>query len=84
MRKRQQDTPAFRAEAVKWVLEHGLPQGEAAKRRAISKGTLANWVMATKGKAGTAAPGARSAAELDAEDAWGRKELAEVRMARDI
>ncbi len=84
MRKLQQYTPEFRAEAVKLVLEQGLSQGEAAKRLAISKGTLANWVVVAKGKAGAAAPGARSAAELEVENARLRKELAEARMERDI
>jgi transposase len=51
---------------------------------AIPKGTLANWVAASKASAGPLAPGARSAAELAIENARLRKELAEARMERDI
>lgn len=41
-------TQEFRAEAVKLVLAQGPTLEEAAKRIAIPKGTLANWVSAAK------------------------------------
>ena len=81
MKKQQRYTPEFRAEAVKLVTEQGLSQKEAAKRLAIPKGTLANWMAASSRPS---APGARSAADLEAENARLRKELAEARMERDI
>jgi len=84
MRKQQRYTPEFRAEAVKLVTEQGLSQHEAAKRLAIPKGTLANWIAATKTSIHPLAPGARSATDLEAENAQLRKELAEARMERDI
>jgi transposase len=84
MKKQQRYTPEFRSEAVKLVSEQGLSQETAAKRLAIPKGTLANWVAASKASNRTLAPGARSAAELAAENARLRKELAEARMERDI
>ena len=84
MKKQQRYTPEFRAEAVKLVSEQGLSQETAAKRLAIPKGTLANWMAATKASNGPSAPGARSATELAAENARLRKELAEARMERDI
>ena len=84
MKKQQRYTPEFRAEAVKLVSEQGLSQETAAKRLAIPKGTLANWVAASKASTGTLAPGARSAAELAIENARLRKELAEARMEREI
>jgi len=84
MKKQQRYTPEFRTEAVKLVTEQGLSQKEAAKRLAIPKGTLANWLVANKASTIPSAPGTRSAAELEAENARLRKELAEARMERDI
>ncbi len=66
------------------VTEQGLSQEAAAKRLAIPKGTLGNWIVAAKASTRPSAPGARSAAELEAENARLRKELAEARMERDI
>ena len=78
-------TPEFRAEAVKLVLAQGLSLEEAAQRIAMPKGTLANWVSSAKrGNAGTVTPGSRTVAELEAEVARLRKELAETRMERDV
>lgn len=76
MKKQQRYTPEFRAEAVKLVTEQGLSQHTAAERLAIPKGTLANWVAASKSSAHPSAPGSRSATELAAENARLRKELA--------
>lgn len=74
----------FRTEAVKLVLEQGLTQAEAARRLGISKGTLANWVVAAKAGGEKPAPGGRSVSELEAENVRLRKELAEARQERDI
>jgi transposase len=83
--KQQRYTPEFRAEAVKLVTEQGLSQESAAQRLAIPKGTLANWVAAAKvATRPSSVPGARSAKDLEAENARLRKELAEARMERDI
>ena len=84
MKKQQRYTPEFRAEAVKLVTEQGLSQEAAANRLVIPKGTLANWIAASKASNRPSAPGARSAAELEIENARLRKELAEARMERDI
>jgi len=84
MKKQQRYTPEFRAEAVKLVTEQGLSQQAAADRLAIPKGTLANWMAASKDSNHLSAPGARSAAELEKENARLRKELAEARLERDI
>jgi len=48
MKTKQNYSVEFRAEAVKLVLEQELSQGEAASRLGIPKGTLANWVVATR------------------------------------
>jgi transposase len=78
-------TPEFRGEAVKLVLEQGLSLEEAAQRLSIPKGTLSNWVMAAKrGTAAAAAPGSRSVADLEAEVARLRKELATERMEKEV
>ncbi len=84
MEKPQTYTPEFKAEAVKLVLDRGLSHMEAARRLSIPKGTLTNWVSNAKGGSLPAAPGARSVPELEAEVARLRKELAEVRLERDI
>ncbi|WP_323927984.1 IS3 family transposase [Aeromonas veronii] len=86
MKSREHYSPAFRAEAVRLVLEQGLSQAEAATRRlGIAKCTLSNWVVAAKGGKDTSAiPGARSVAELEAEVARLRKALAQASMERDI
>lgn len=57
--KNQCYSPEFRAEAVKLVLEQGLSQEAAAKRRSIPKGTIGNWIVAAKrGGRGSGAWGA--------------------------
>jgi transposase len=78
-------TREFRAEAVKLVLAQGLTLDEAAQRLAIPKGTLGTWVGAAKRSADpAAAPGSRSVAELEAEVARLRKELANERMEKEV
>jgi transposase len=79
-------TPEFRAEAVKLVLEQGLSLEAAAQRLSVPKGTLANWVKAAKrGSTGsTSAPGSRSVADLEAENAKLRRELAVERMEKEV
>ncbi len=83
--ERQQDyMPDFRGEAVKWVLEQGLSMAEAAKRRVVPKGRLANGVASAKGRKVPVVPGGRPVAELKAKVRRLRKELVEVRLERDI
>jgi transposase len=78
-------TPEFRAEAVKLVLAQGLTLEEASQRVMVPKGTLGTWVSAAKrGKDSGAAPGSRSVAELEAEVAKLRKELAVERMEKEV
>lgn len=45
-----------------------LSQAEAARRLSIAKGTLANWVVAVKGRQEKTVPGRRSVTELEGED----------------
>jgi len=77
-------TPELREEAVKLVLTQGLTLEDAAVRLTIPKGTLANWLAARRGTSPKVAPGSRSVPELEVEVTKLRKELAEVRMERDI
>ncbi len=57
MKTRKTYPVEFRAEAVKLALEQGLSLEEAARRLGIPKGTLANWVVASKSGDVKAVPG---------------------------
>ena len=75
----------FRQEAVKLVMEEGLSWGEAARRLSLPTSTLANWVKAAKaGKLGEVGKNYRSLTEVEMELAHTKKELAIVKMERDI
>jgi hypothetical protein len=66
-------------------LGQGLLLEEAEQRLAIPKGTLGNWVSAAKRSPTTvSAPGSRSVAKLEAENARLRRELVEARMECDV
>jgi len=78
-------TKEFRQEAVKLVMEEGLSWGEAARRVSLPTSTLANWVRAAKaGKLGDVGKNYRPLTEIEMELSRTRKELAEVKMERDI
>ena len=78
-------TTEFQAEAVRLVLEEGLPVTEAARRISVPKGTLTHWVIKVrKGRALTAPSGRTPVSDLEAENARLRRELAETRMERDL
>jgi transposase len=84
MRELRKYSAELKAEAVKMVVEQGLTQKEAAKRLSIPKGSIGNWVLAARASVGRGKPGELSVAELAAENARLRKELAEARMEREI
>ena len=78
-------TKEFREEAVKLVTEEKLSWMEAARRLSLSPGTLGNWVKAYKaGKLGDIGKTYRPLTEIEMELARTKKELAEVKMERDI
>jgi len=78
-------TKEFRQEAVKLVMEEGLSWGEAARRLSLPTSTLANWVKAAKaGKLGDVGKNYRPLTEVEMELARTKKELAVVKMERDI
>jgi len=78
-------TKEFREEAARMVLEGGLSAGEAAQRLSLPKSTLETWVRAAKvGKLGNIGKNRRPLTEVEIELAKTKKELAMVRMERDI
>ena len=78
-------TPEFRAEAVKLVEATGMSVGRAAKRLSMPKSSLDNWVRASReGKLAEVGKGQRLPSELELELARTRKELADVKMERDL
>jgi transposase len=75
----------FREEAVKLVTEEKLSVPEAARRLSLPTSTLANWLKAQKaGKLGEIGKIYRPLTEIELELARTRKELATVKMERDI
>ena len=78
-------TPEFRSEAVKLVEEEGLSVDRAAKRLSVPKSSLSNWVRASRaGKLAAVGKSQRLPNELELELARTRKELAEVKLERDL
>ena len=78
-------TKEFREEAVKMVTEQKISWNEAAHRLSLPASTLANWVKAAKaGKLGAIGQNYRPLTETEIELARTKKELAEVKMERDI
>jgi transposase len=78
-------TKEFREEAVKLLREERLSLPEAGRRLSLPPSTLGNWVKADKaGRLGDVGKTYRPLTELEIELARMRKELAEVKMERDI
>ena len=78
-------TLEFRAEAVKLVDSEGISVDQAAKRLSVPKSSLSNWVRAARaGKLAEVGKGQRVPSELELELARTRKELAEVKLERDL
>jgi transposase len=78
-------TTEFRLEAVKLITEEKLSYPEAGRRLNIAPTTLLNWVKAQKaGKLGDVGKSYRPLTEIELELYRIKKELAEVKMERDI
>jgi len=78
-------TKEFRQEAVKLVMEEKLSLPEAGRRLSLPTSTLANWVKLHKaGKLGDVGKTYRPLTEVEIELARTKKELAQVKMERDI
>ena len=78
-------TKEFREEAVKLVKEVGLTAAEAARRLSLPKTTLETWIKASeKGTLSGIGKSHRQLTELEIELANVKRELARVKMERDI
>ena len=78
-------TREFRQEAVKLVTEERLSLPEAARRLSLAPSTLGYWVKAQRaGKPGDVGKTYRPLTEVEMDLARTKKELAEVKMERDI
>jgi len=78
-------TKELREEAVKMVQEERLSVPEAARRLSLPPSTLWNWLKACKeGRLGEIGSSYRPLTELELELARTKKEMADVKMERDI
>ena len=78
-------TKELREEAVKLVTEGKLSLPEAARRLSLPPSTLGNWIKANKaGRLEEIGSGYRPLTKLELELARTKKELADVKMERDI
>jgi transposase len=78
-------TKEFREEAVKLVTEGGFSAYEASRRLNVPKSTLENWVRAfAKGTLSDVGKGQRPLTDLEMELVQVKRELAQVKMERDI
>jgi len=82
---RRRYTKEFREEAVKLITEEKMSLPEAARRLSLAPSTIGNWVKAYKaGKLGEIGQSYRPLTEMEMELSRAKKELAEVKMERDI
>ena len=77
-------TKEFREQAVRLVLEEGLPILQAGQRLSMSPKTLANWVgAARRGELAVLGGRQKPSTESEQELRRLRRELAEIKMERD-
>lgn len=78
-------SPEFREQAVRLHEVDGLTVPEVAKRLSLPQGTLKNWVYAARqGKLAAVGKNQKPLTELEMELARVKRELAEVKMERDL
>lgn len=78
-------TKEFKEQAARLVVHEGVGLTDAARRLSISVKTLANWVTAARqGKAVSAGKRLAPVTELEAEVTRLRREVAELKMERDL
>ena len=78
-------TKEFREEAVELVTEEKLSLPEAVRRLSLPPSTLGNWVKQFKaGRLGELGKTYRPLTEVEMDLARTKRELAEVKMERDI
>jgi len=75
----------FREEAVKLITEERLSVPEAGRRLSLPPSTITSWVKQFKtGRLGEIGKAYRPLTDIEMELARTRKELAEIKMERDI
>jgi transposase len=78
-------SPEFREQAVRLHEVDGLTVPEVAKRLFLPQGTLKNWVYASRqGKLAEVGKNQKPLTDLEMELARIKRELAEVKMERDL
>jgi transposase len=78
-------TKEFRQEAVKLIIDEGLSIPEAGRRLSLAPSTLSHWVKTFKaGKLPDIGKTHRPLSDREMEIAGLKRELAEVKMERDI
>lgn len=78
-------SPEFREQAVRLHEVDGLTVPEVARRLSLPQGTLKNWVYAARqGKLGEVGKNQKPLTELEMELARVKRELAEVKLEREI
>jgi transposase len=75
-------TEEFKEEAVKMIIDGGLSIPEASRRLSVAKSTLARWVM--QARKGSLVVKRSPVSENDMEVARLKREIAELKMERDI
>ena len=75
---RKKYTPEYRQEAARLVIESGRPIAHVAKEIGVAEGLLGKWVKLERERQGS--DDGRSNADIRAENARLRRELAEAKM----
>ncbi|PZQ25102.1 MAG: hypothetical protein DI558_08590 [Corynebacterium propinquum] len=76
--QRKKYTPEYRREAANLVIESQRPIAHVAKEIGVAPGLLGRWVKNERQRRGSS--DGLSEADLRADNAWLRRELAEARM----
>lgn len=84
MGKRRVYTTEFKREAVRMVLERGIPARQAARQLDLHPNVLGNWVRAVKADPEQAFPGHGRMKPEQAEIERLRRENARLKAERDI
>ena len=79
---RKKYTPQYRQEAARLVIESGRPIAHVAKEIGVAEGLLGKWVKLERERQGS--EDGRSDADIRAENARLRRELAEVKMDNEF
>ena len=79
---RKKYTPEYRQEAARLVLESGRPIAHVAKEIGVAEGLLGKWVKLERERQGS--DDGRSDADIRAENARLRRELAEAKMDNEL